>query len=125
MENINFDTVVTYAGYLVAVLTAAISLYRSHKAGQTLAQSLVIMANTLKDEAKMPDGMFSTATIQKAKEVATTIGANDVAVEEVKKALQGKELDVKIGSLKGKPIYLSDAIGIGSVVQGFGKLFGR
>lgn len=125
MENINFDTVVTYAGYLVAVLTALISLYRSHKAGQTLAQSLVVMANTLKDETKMSDGMFSTATIQKAKEVATTIGANDVAVEEVKKALQGKELDVKIGSLKGKPIYLSDAIGIGSVVQGFGRLFRR
>ncbi len=117
------DTIVTYAGYLVAILTAAISLYKSHKAGKTLAQALVVMANTLKDESKMQAGQFGRETIVKAEAFATTIGANDQAVEEVKKALNGKELDIKLGSYKGKPVYLSDALGIGSVIQGFRGLF--
>lgn len=117
------DTIVQYLGYVVAALSVVISLYKSHKAGQTLAQSLVVMANTLKDENKMVGGQFTTATIKKAQEVATTIGANDVAVEQVKQALKGREIDVKLGSWKGKPVYLSDAISLGGIVQGIGKLF--
>lgn len=119
------DTIITYAGYLVAVLTAAISLYKSHKAGKTFAEAITVLVNTLKDEGKMVEGQFSHATIEKAKVFATTIGANDAAVEQVKSALQGKELDIKLGSLKGKPVYLSDALSIGGIIQGFGKLFRR
>lgn len=125
MENINFDAVVTYAGYLVAVLTAMISLYKSHRAGKTFAEAMTVLVNTLKDENKMVDGKFSSATLEKAEVFATTIGANDVAVEQVKSALKGKELDIKLGSLKGKPVYLSDALQIGGIIQGFGKLFRR
>ena len=125
MENINFDTVVTYAGYLVAVMTALISLYKSHRAGKTFAEAMTVLVNTLKDENKMVDGKFSSATLEKAEVFATTIGANDAAVEQVKGALKGKELDIKLGSLKGKPVYLSDALQIGGIIQGFGKLFRR
>jgi len=117
------DKVVNYLGYIIAALTFVVSLYKSHKAGQTLAQSLTVLANTLKDETKMVGGQFTTATLKKAQEVANTIGANDVAIEQVKQALKGKELDVKLGSWKGKPIYLSDALKVGGVVQGVGKVF--
>ena len=121
----DIDTIVNYLGYVVAILTAAISLYKSHKAGQTLAQSLIVLANTLKDESKMVGGQFTLKTVEKAEEVAREIGANDVAVEQVKQALKGKELDMKLGSWKGKPVYLSDALQIGGIIQGFSKLFRR
>lgn len=119
------DTIITYAGYLVAVLTAAISLYKSHKAGKGFAEAMTVIVNTLKDESKMIDGKFSSATLEKAENFATTIGANDVAVEQVKSALKGKELDIKLGSLKGKPVYLSDALRVGGILQGLGGLFRR
>jgi len=124
-NRMDIDTIVNYLGYLVAILTAAISLYKSHKAGQTLAQSLIVLANTLKDESKMVGGQFTLKTVEKAEEVAREIGANDVAVEQVKQALKGKELDMKLGSWKGKPVYLSDALQIGGIIQGFSKLFRR
>lgn len=117
------DTIITYLGYIVAILSTIISLYKSHKAGKTLAQALVVLANTLKDETKMLDGKFSPETLQKAEEMAMTIGANDVAVEEVKKALTGKELNLKLASWKGKPVYLSDLLKFGGIAQGIGKLF--
>lgn len=117
------DTIVQYMGYAVAALSVIISLYKSRKAGQTLAQSLVVLANTLKDETKMTDGKFSPETLQKAEEMAMTIGANDVAVEQVKNALQGKELNLKLASWKGKPVYLSDVLKWGGIAQGLRKLF--
>lgn len=119
----DIDTLVTYAGYLVAILTAAVSLYKSHKAGKSFAEAMTVLVNTLKDENKMVDGKFSSATLEKAEALANTIGANDVAVEQVKSALKGKELDIKLGSLKGKPVYLSDALQVGGIIQGFSKLF--
>lgn len=123
MDAMTADKIVQYLGYIVAALSVIISLYKSHKAGKTLAQSLIVLANTLKDESKMVGGKFTPETIQKAEEFATTIGANDVAVEQVKQALKGREIDVKLGSWKGKPVYLSDAISLGGIVQGIGKLF--
>lgn len=117
------DTIVQYLGYVVAILTAVISLYKSHKAGKTLAQSLVVLANTLKDETKMVNGQFSAETVRKAEEMAMTIGANDVAVENVKTALAGKELNLKLASWKGKPVYLSDVLKLGGIAQGLRKLF--
>lgn len=122
-NRMDIDTIVNYLGYVVAALTAAISLYKSHKAGQTLAQSLIVLANTLKDESKMVGGQFTLKTVEKAEEVAREIGANDVAVEQVKQALRGKELDLKLGSWKGKPVYLSDALKLGGIAEGLRKLF--
>ena len=123
MDALTADKIVQYLGYVVAAMSVIVSLYKSHKAGKTLAQSLIVLANTLKDESKMVGGKFAPETIQKAEEFATTIGANDVAVEQGKQALKGREIDVKLGSWKGKPVYLSDAISLGGIVQGIGKLF--
>lgn len=120
---ITADTVIQYLGYLVSFLTVIISLYKSHKAGQNFAQSLILLANTLKDESKMVGGQFTQDTLKKVEEVATTIGANDEATKQVKQVLKGKELDIKLGSWRGKPIYLSDAMGVGGLFQGLKKLF--
>jgi hypothetical protein len=122
-ENMNIDQVIQYAGYAVAVLTAIISVYRSYKQGKTAGEVITVLVNVLKDEAKMIDGKFSAETLEKAEEVARTISANDAAVEQAKAALKGKELDVKIGSYKGKPIYLSDAIGAGGLLRKIKKVF--
>ena len=124
-NNMDIDTIVNYLGYVIAALTAAVSLYKSHKAGKTFAEAMTVLVNTLKDENKMIDGKFSGATLEKAEVFATTIGANDQAVEQVKSVLRGKELDVKVGSLKGKPVYLSDVLQVGGIIQGFSKLFRR
>ena len=116
-------TVVQYAGYALTILTAAISFYLSRKAGKSNAEALIVAINTLKDEAKMEDGKFSPETIKKAEQFATTIGADDKAIEQVRQALQGKEFDVKLGSYKGKPIYLSKTLGVASLIRNLRKLF--
>lgn len=118
-----FDNFITYSGYLVAVLTAIISMYRSYKAGKGFAEITTILVTTLKDEGKMIDGQFSPATLQKAQEVANTISADSIAVEQVKSVLRGRESDIKLGSYKGKPVYLSDAIGFSSIARGIFKIF--
>ena len=119
----NVEQVIQYAGYAVAVLTAIISVYKNYKQGKSAGEIITILVNVLKDENKMVGGKFSPEALKKAEEVAITIGANDVAVEEAKKALKGNEIDVKIGSYKGKPIYLSDAIGAGSIMKKIRKIF--
>ena len=111
------EQVIQWAGYVVAALTALISLYKSHKAGKTLAETAMILINTLKDESKMVGGQFTTATVDKAKAVAEKISADSVAVETAKNALIGKETDIKLGSYKGKPIYLSRILSLGAGVK--------
>jgi hypothetical protein len=113
---------VTYAGYVIAAFTALVHLYRAHKAGKTYAEAMLILANTLKDESKMNGGVFSPDTIKKAEEFATTIGANDKAVEEVKTVLKGNHLDVKLGTFRGKAIFLSDALKLGGILNVLKKL---
>lgn len=120
----NMDTVVQYAGYLITILTILVSLYRARKAGQTMAQALIIAVNTLKDEDKMTaTGQFTPETIKKAQDFATSVGADDAAIEKVKVALQGREIDLKVGTYKGKPIYLSEALGIAGLLRNIKKLF--
>ena len=126
------DTIMNYAGFVIGVLALIFSKYKSYEAGKAAAkaaietaQSLIILVNTLKDETKMIDGQFAAKTLQKAEEMAMTIGADDLAVEQVKKALTGKELNLQLASWKGKPIYLSDLLKFGGIAQGLGKLFRR
>lgn len=122
LTNLTIDDIATYLGYVVAALTAAMHVYLAHRQGKTVAETLIILANTLKDESKMPGGTFSPETIKKAEEFATTIQADDKAIEQVKEVLSGRELDLKLGSFKGKPIYLSDALKLGGLASALGKL---
>ena len=117
----NMENFVQYAGYVVAALTAIISLYRNYKAGKSAAEALTVIVNVLKDENKMLNGKFSPETVQKAEEVAKAISADDVAVEQVKQVLKGREIDAKVGSYKGKPIYLSDVLSVGGLLRRVAK----
>ena len=119
----NTDTIIQYAGYALTVLTVVLSFYRSRKQGKTVAEALIVVINTLKDETKMVDGQFSPETIKKAEQFATTIGADDAAMEQVKSALKGREFDAKLGSYKGKPVYLSEVLGFASIFKNLKKMF--
>lgn len=116
------ELIVTYLGYAVAVVTAIIHFYKARKAGATAAEATLLIINTLKDESKLTGGLFSQDTLKKVDEVAQTVGANTKAVEQAKEALKGQQLDIKVGSYRGKPIYISDALKIGGVAQGISKL---
>ena len=122
-ENImELETIMTYVGYLIAVLTAIWHFYKARQSGATAAESLLLVINTLKDESKLTDGAFSEDAFKKVEDVAETVGANTKAVEKAKEALNGRELDAKIGSYRGKPIYISDALKVGGIAQGFKNL---
>ena len=114
VEPSTVDQIVTYAGYVVAFLTALISLYKSHVAGKTLVESLSGLASTLKDEAKMTGGQFNLKTLAKAEAVMKELKASEAATQAVKETLRGKEADIKLVSWNGKKLYLSDAL------RGFG-----
>jgi len=117
LSNLTINDVMTYIGWVVAALTAIIHVYNAHKQGKNFGEQIAILVNTLKDEQKMINGAFSPETLKKAEEFAMTIQADDVAVEEVKKVLKGQELDIKLGSFKGKPIYLSDGLKLGGLAS--------
>ena len=108
--------------YEVAIM-AVIMVFqyvRAVKAGKTGKQALLIAINTLKDEKKMEDSgdvknvIFKPETIIKAKHVANEMDAGIAAFEQVEDLLikANNKKGLKIGSHKGKPIYLEDAIGI-------------
>jgi hypothetical protein len=104
-----------YAGYLVALLTMLMHLYKSHKAGKTIAETALILVNTLKDESKLIDAQFSPETIKKAEEVAKALGTENEALKKVKDALNGREINPKLVSIRGKGIYLSDVLTLGGL----------
>ena len=109
------DDVMMYAGYLVALLTMLMHLYKSHKAGKTIAETALILVNTLKDESKLVNAQFSPETIKKAEEVAKALGTENEALKKVKDALNGREINPKLVSIRGKGIYLSDVLTLGGL----------
>lgn len=116
------ELIVTYLGYVVAVITAILHFYKARKAGATAAEATLLIVNTLKDESKLTGGVFSKDTLKKVEDVASAVGANTQAVEQAKEALRGQQLDVKVGSYRGKPIYISDALKVGGIAQGIKNL---
>jgi hypothetical protein len=120
--SMSMSDIINYIGWVVAALTAIMHVYKAHKQGKGFGEQILILVNTLKDEKKMIGGEFSEQTLKKAEEFATTIQADDAAIEEVRQVLKGKELDVKLGSFKGKPIYLSDGLKLGGLASALSKL---
>ena len=103
---------------LVALIIGFVyHVYKLRKQGKTTLEALQLALNVLKDETKMIDGKFSENTVKKLEEVAETIDTSKKAVTQVKQAMQGAEIDVKLGTYKGKPIYLSEALGIGAAIR--------
>lgn len=121
MNQETFNSVVQLLGYVIAAATAIISIYKSYKEKKTVAETITILINTLKDEEKLTGGQFHLETLKKAEKIAIEIGANDVAVEQVKDALKGRELDFKLASWKGKPVYISDVFRVGLGISAIQK----
>jgi hypothetical protein len=122
--NAILDLVLLALPWIVTLATIVINMIKNRRAGKTWEESFTILINTLKDEAKMKDGGFSKDAVDKANAVAKVIGAGKDAQDKVEAALtEGKEQDIKIGSINGKPIYLGNALGIGSALAGILKGF--
>lgn len=122
--NTTLDLILTLLPWCVSLITIVISAIKLRRSGKSWAETYTIIVNTLKDEQKMVDGGFSADTIQKAKDVANVIGAGSEAQKKVEEVLtQGKEQDIKIGSINGKPIYLGSALGIGSALASIANQF--
>ena len=103
---------------LVALIIGFVyHVYKLRKQGKTTLEALQLAFNELKDETKMVEGKFSQEAVKKLEEVAERIDTSKQAVTQVKQAMQGAEIDVKLGTYKGKPIYLSEALGIGAAIR--------
>lgn len=115
------DVIILWAPYIITAVSLLFAFARELKAGKTLQDAVLIVANTLKDEAKMEEGKFSEATIAKVEKVATVIGAGADAKKAVTQALtSGKETsDIKLASIHGRPIYLGQITVLGAALAEF------
>lgn len=117
------DSIILWAPYAITAISLLFTFAREIKAGKTLQDAVLIVTNTLKDEAKMEQGKFSYATIGKVEKVATVINAGADAKAAVTSALTngGHEGDIKVGSVNGKPIYIGQVVTTGTALVNFWK----
>ena len=98
----------THPELFVTVLLALVQLVRERMKAK---EAILLIMNALKDEAKLEgDNQFSEKTIEKIDKVAEYMNAGKEAVEHVKEVVNdvNRKKGIKIGSVKGKPIYLED-----------------
>ena len=112
------DTFLAWLPWLITALTALFSLIKAKKDGKTWIEALNVAVNTLKVEEKMENGAFKPELVQKVSAVSEALQVSNEAKEKVERILkEGREVDdIKIASIKGKPIYLGDIAGIGSAL---------
>lgn len=112
------DTFLAWLPWAITVLTALFSLAKAKKDGKTWIEALNVAVNTLKVEEKMENGAFKPELVQKVSAVSEALQVSNEAKEKVERILkEGREVDdIKIASIKGKPIYLGDIAGIGSAL---------
>lgn len=115
------DAIILWSPYVITAVSLLFAFARELKAGKTLQEAVMLVANTLKDEAKMADGKFSDATIAKVEKVAEVIKAGDDAKKAVTSALSNGEHtnDIKVGSLGGRPIYIGQVVTTGAALLEF------
>ena len=126
MENLKQVIEIAAANWeLIALLIGfCYHVYKQRKAGKSSIEAITLALNVLKDEAKMVNGKFSGETLAKLAEVKEAIGASKESAKTVDKALQGAEVDIKLGSYRGKPIYLSKALGLATLANKLKKAKG-
>ena len=114
------DLILTAAFYILSVGSVLVSAIKQKLSAQ---EAILLVVNTLKNEEQMHAGgeVFKQDTIAKVDKVASAMSAGSTAVEQVKAALvtpAGVTIpgDIKLGSLNGKPIYLSNVTGVGSTL---------
>jgi len=112
------DTFLLILPWLISGLSILFSFLKAKKDGKTWAEALHVAVNTLKVEDKMVDGSFKPELVEKVGVVSEALQVSAEAKAKVETILkEGKEVDdIKIASIKGKPIYLGDIAGIGSAL---------
>jgi hypothetical protein len=112
------DTFLAYLPWIITAITAVFSLVKAKKDGKTWIEALNVAVNTLKVEDKMENGAFKPELVQKVSAVSEALQVSNEAKEKVERILkEGREVnDIRIASIKGKPIYLGDITGIGSAL---------
>ena len=131
MENLTsvLNWIILNKETLVALMSALFVLYRAWQEKKTGAGALQLVINVLKDEAKAtdnqgPDGKFipldTIKIANKLQAVAETVNASPAATAKVTQAISAVNQaasghedagDIKVGSYKGKPIYLGKTVG--------------
>lgn len=124
MENIlnkltieNVQSLVMLISYVVIpAISAAIVFYRDMKNEKDLAETAALAVNTFKVESKMlPDGKFPADLANKVAEAADALQVGAKAKQQVTDiVVGGQTADLKIGSIRGQPIYLGSVLGIGA-----------
>lgn len=107
----NKETIIELVAILFVIAHAV-------KQKMSFRQTIALVINTLKDEEKMDGDQFTPETKVKLEEIAKEIGANSKALEEAKRGLDSTHSGTKIGSHKGKPIYLEDVLKKVSLIGG-------
>jgi len=116
----DFNQIVTFIvenkETLASVIVAIFTLVQAIKAKLQAREALMLVVNTLKDEDKLtPAGQFKAETIDKIEKVATIAKVSTGAVESVKQVINDVNRGgLKLGSYKGKPVYLEDVGRVGS-----------
>lgn len=98
---------------VISVLSAVIYATRQK---MKFKDAILLILNTLKDEDKMNSSgtEFTKDAIIKLEEIADKAGTVSAALDTAKKEIEdiNRKKGIKIGSYKGKPIYLRDAVGL-------------
>lgn len=89
----------------ITVLLAIIEIVRERMKSK---DALMLLLNSLKDENKMQGNKFSDALIDKLYQVAEVQKVGKDALEEVKQTIEKPRDGLRIGSYRGKPIYVQD-----------------
>jgi hypothetical protein len=108
---------------LSAIVIALLTTYRAYQEKLSGIEALKLVINVFKDEGKK-DGelpLHAEKTIEKVILVAHQLETPTKAVEAVKTAVsdvnESAKDDTKIGSYKGKPIYLGSVLSIADKVR--------
>lgn len=119
LSGLSAEQVVTALSTLVAILSVVRSFFVAIRSDKDAAEALLLAVNVLKDEGKMVDGRFSDATMKKLQQVSDILGVGLAAKSKVEEVISsGSEVkDVRVASINGKKIYLSDLAKIGSIAK--------
>lgn len=117
MSYLTLDNAIVVLPWVLTALSFLYAFFKAKKAGKTTAEAITLAINTLKVEDKMADGTFKPELIQKVEAAAEVLQVSKEAKDKVQTVLrEGREMDIKLGSINGKKIYLGDVTGIGSAL---------
>ena len=119
MENIlklvgdNKDIILFIVGIVVLIIKNMLN-------GRKFKNALILAINAMKDESKIKDDKFDFSLVKKVKEINKLHVGDAKAAKEVEKLIESmnNKDGMKVGSYKGKPIYVRDVAGVIGMLGG-------